>query len=121
MFSTTVRNLKLHLPEGFQHELRLPAKDVPRPGNALLIRGHVIGDGPSDAQLQIAASSQPLRSWPVEVTEVNGQKRYDLSAVINLLGSPEKTLVSFPIGRRQQLADTGCNSRIAAAKCNGRS
>ena len=97
MFSTTVRNLKLHLPEGFQHELRLPAKDVPRPGNALLIRGHIIGDGPSEAQLQVAASSQPLRSWPVEVTEVNGQKRYDLSAVINLLGSPEKTLVSFQL------------------------
>lgn len=97
MFSTTVRNLKLHLPEGFQHELRLPAKDVPRPGNALLIRGHVIGNGPASAQLQVAASNQPLRSWPVEVTEVDGQKRYDLSAVINLLGSPEKTLVSFQL------------------------
>ncbi|WP_168206353.1 sulfotransferase [Labrenzia sp. PHM005] len=97
MFSTTVRNLSFHLPESFSHELKIPAKDTTRSGNAFLIRGHVVGEGPPKVQLQVAASNQPLRTWPVEVTECKGRWRYDLSAVVNLLGSTGKTLISFQL------------------------
>ena len=57
----------------------------------------LLGMAPRQHSFKSQRPANRFRSWPVEVTEVDGKKRYDLSAVINLLGSPEKTLVSFQL------------------------
>lgn len=111
MFSTTLCEVVADTLEAHRIELQLPPRGEPKPGSAFLLRGCVVGPGPMTAELRVSVHQHSFRTWPVEVTEHREQHCYDLSAVVNLLGTPESITLSLEL-----VGENGWHLPIATLK-----